>query len=83
MDLRVLLSQMLQAAIERICDLKVLIVAIPAGSGVVEGRLHLVYSCDNLLGFIDHFLLLGSHYPHLAVESFRQSLEELHQDRIH
>lgn len=59
MYLCVLLPQMLQAAVEGVCDLEVVVGASSAVFRVVERRLHLVDCGDDLLGLVDHLLLLG------------------------
>ena len=77
MYLCVFLSQVLQAAVERICDLKVVVGAASAVFRVVEGRFHLMNRGHDLFGLVDQLLLFGINQMHLAVECLGQSLKEL------
>jgi hypothetical protein len=78
LDLHVFILQTLQTPVEWVGDLElVAVAATSAVFGVVEGRFHLADLVDDGVCLVDHFLLLGVDEADLAVECFRQSIEEL------
>lgn len=81
-DIGVLFLQLLQALVQRVGDLEVVVTAASTVV-VVERRLHLVDGGDHLLGLVDHFLLLARHQAHLALERLGQSIKELGLSAYH
>lgn len=56
-DMAQFLLQILKTPCERICYLQLLVVGA-APLRIVDGCLHLPYSSDDLLGFLDHVMFL-------------------------